>query len=301
MGNCLGKKEDQDSTGEENTPENNIPETKPTEETMDITTGNETGSNTTTGNETPSGSNETLSEPIKTKKAILIGLNYTGTTAELEGCINDAMEMFKTLKMRFDYHDVTVLTDKEITVQKNIDRILDELVSSKHHNLFFQYSGHGTQVIDYNNDEPDYLDETLYSVYDTLITDDQINDIIKKVPENTNLVIVIDACHSGTMIDLPFQLDGDKVVRINENNIKGNVISISGCRDDQVSMDVRSDKTAYGAMSNCLQKTLTKIGPETTWKELVLILRDELEKEEFAQIPQLCVSKAELINSIVDL
>ena len=234
------------------------------------------------------------------KKAVLIGLNYTGTSAALQGCINDAMRMAKTLQTKFDYKDTTVFTDRDLSRRNNILQVLDRLIDSKVKNLYFQYSGHGTQVYDHNNDEADGLDEALYSVGGTLITDDEINKRVQRIPNGTNMVLVIDACHSGTMIDLPYQLKNGKVVKINNNEVRGDVICISGCRDNQVSMDVNAENTSYGAMSNALQKVLTRVDVNTiTWKALVTELNAELRKDHYAQVPQLCVSRPDLINQIV--
>ncbi len=235
-----------------------------------------------------------------TKKAILVGLNYTGTRAALQGCVNDANRMRKTLKNKYGYTNVTVLTDDHITFSYNILQILDEIVSSGCKNMFFQYSGHGTQVHDHDRDENDGKDEALYSKYGVIITDDEIYREIERVRKGSKLVLVIDACHSGTMIDLPFQLVNDKALRINHNHVEGDVICITGCRDDQVSMDITEANTAYGAMSNALQYLLKNLKPGTTWRQLVDDLNKNLRLNKMAQVPQLCVSREGLLDEEVD-
>lgn len=74
--------------------------------------------------------------------------------------------------------------------------------------LIFHYSGHGSQQIDYSGEEPDGYNETLCPVdFETqgMIVDNQINDIIvKPLPHGVRLHAIIDACHSGTVLDLPF-------------------------------------------------------------------------------------------------
>ena len=184
---------------------------------------------------------------IKSKKAVLIGLNYAGTSVALKGCINDANTMKYTLK-DFGYTDVKVLTDNNITKEHNILEILDDLIESKTDIMYFQYSGHGVQKYDMDGDEKDNLDEALYSVNGTIITDDQINKSIEKVSSKSVLIMVIDACHSGTIVDLPYQLIGDNIIKVNDKIVEANVICISGCRDDQVSMDVKDGNICYGAM-----------------------------------------------------
>jgi len=236
------------------------------------------------------------------KKAILVGLNYVGTSAALQGCINDANRMRQTLIKYFDYTDTKVYTDGDLSVQKNILQVLDEVIDSGATNMFFQYSGHGTQQRDLNGDEADGMDEALYSVNGTIIVDDQINERVKKVGSGKQLVMIFDACHSGTMVDLPYQLKNSKVVKVNNNVVNGDIICISGCRDNQVSMDVRQDGTAYGAMSNALQTVINNLnGKKVTWKTLIGQLQSELKKKRYAQVPELTVSRAELINEIVNI
>lgn len=74
--------------------------------------------------------------------------------------------------------------------------------------LVFHYSGHGSQRLDFNMDEVDWYDEMLWPVdHQTAgkISDDDINaTIVRPLPQGTKLHAIIDACHSGTILDLPF-------------------------------------------------------------------------------------------------
>ncbi len=234
------------------------------------------------------------------KKAILVGLNYVGTRAALQGCINDANRMSETLRTKYGYDHVNVLTDDHITFSYNILQILSQVIASGSKNMFFQYSGHGTQVHDHDRDENDGKDEALYSKFGTIITDDEIYREVQNVQKGSKLVLVIDACHSGTMIDLPYQLVNGKALRINHNHVDGDVVCITGCRDDQVSMDISEGNTAYGAMSNALQHLLKTLKPGTTWKQLVEDLNKNLRLNKMAQVPQLCVSREGLLDEEVD-
>ena len=245
---------------------------------------------------------EVIHRGLEGRRAILVGLNYPGTSAALHGCINDVSRMKQTLISRFSHKNVTIYTDNDLSVQKNILQVLDELIGSKEKKLFFQYSGHGTQVKDWNGDEADGLDEALYSVKGTIITDDDINERVKKVPTGSTLVMIIDACHSGSMIDLPYQLEKGKIIKINDNKIDSNIICISGCRDNQVSMDVNDGFVAYGAMSSALNAVLNKNPTlNLTWKELIYKMNDELRSNRYAQVPLLSVSHPELILEKVDM
>ena len=88
------------------------------------------------------------------KKAVLIGINYPGTKAELRGCINDVWRMHRCLIERYGFSedDITVLidTDESYTepTGKNIRSALTRLVRSAEPGdvLFVHYSGHGTRL-----------------------------------------------------------------------------------------------------------------------------------------------------------
>ncbi|CAL9081282.1 unnamed protein product, partial [Musa textilis] len=74
--------------------------------------------------------------------------------------------------------------------------------------LVFHYSGHGSQQRSYHSDEVDGYDETLCPLdfeSQGMIVDDEINaTIVRPLPHGVKLHAIIDACHSGTVLDLPF-------------------------------------------------------------------------------------------------
>lgn len=74
--------------------------------------------------------------------------------------------------------------------------------------LVFHYSGHGGQKKDENGDEVDGFDETILPLdyeQEGIILDDEINEtIVRPLPCGAKLHAIIDACHSGTVLDLPF-------------------------------------------------------------------------------------------------
>jgi uncharacterized caspase-like protein len=69
--------------------------------------------------------------------------------------------------------------------------------------LVFHFAGHGGQETDDDDDELDGKDETICSL-DGDIRDDEINDIIvRPLVRGVRLHAIIDACRSGTVLDLP--------------------------------------------------------------------------------------------------
>ena len=84
--------------------------------------------------------------------------------------------------------------------------------------LVFHYSGHGSQQRNYTGDEVDGFDETLCPLdFETqgMIVDDEINaTLVRPLPRGAKLHAIIDACHSGTMLDLPFLCRMDRSVAL---------------------------------------------------------------------------------------
>jgi len=68
-------------------------------------------------------------------------------------------------------------------------------------------------VKDTNNDEADGKDETLipvdYQEKGQLSDDVILANLVLEVPRDATLTAVIDACHSGTVLDLPYTLVAD--------------------------------------------------------------------------------------------
>ncbi len=100
------------------------------------------------------------------KKALLIGINYRGTSFQLNGCINDMVQWYGLLQdaYGFEEKDIIFLRDDKADFKPTKQRILTELrniVNSKAENIFIGFSGHGTQVSDSNKDEVDNVDECI--------------------------------------------------------------------------------------------------------------------------------------------
>lgn len=74
--------------------------------------------------------------------------------------------------------------------------------------LVFHFSGHGTQQMNMDGNEIDGLDEAICPVdYEEQgkIVDDEINTaLVRPLPRGAKLHAIVDACHSGTALDLPF-------------------------------------------------------------------------------------------------
>ena len=162
------------------------------------------------------GYNYRYSDCSGNRKALLIGINYTGSSAQLKGCIND-VENVKLFLLSHGYSEenMVILTDDQtnpraIPTKQNMLDAMRWLVKDASPNdaLFFHFSGHGTQQEDTNGDEVDGCDESIVPLdyeQNGMIVDDQMHDImVGPLPEGCRLTALFDCCHSGSALDLPY-------------------------------------------------------------------------------------------------
>ena len=236
------------------------------------------------------------------KKALLIGINYQGTPNALNGCENDVFNIKKILTSKLGYSDknITVMTEKrgikptKKNILNQISKLINSAIKEETDEIWFHYSGHGTYIRDANGDEIDGKDECLCpldSQESGLITDDLLHKIFSRLPEKTNCICIMDCCHSGSILDLKYRyVSGLKNVVENKNNSKCNIISISGCRDNETSADALIHKNWVGAMTTALIKVLEATNYSITCNSLLLNMRKYLSLSKFSQVPQICSS-----------
>jgi hypothetical protein len=141
--------------------------------------------------------------------------------------------------------------------------------------LVLSYSGHGGQIPDHSGDEEDYLDET-WCLYDGQLLDDELDTLWTEFRAGVRIAVFSDSCHSGTVIkamltssrlpqSMPFlggtvadwqssrampidvmrttyianKANYDDIAAANATKavVQASVILVSGCQDNQLSMD----------------------------------------------------------------
>jgi hypothetical protein len=242
------------------------------------------------------------------KKALLVGCNYTSTPSiRLQGCINDVLNISEVLTNAFDYDlkNIMVLRDDNnnastMPTRANILNNLMNLVnqSANLKEIWFHYSGHGSQVRDANRDEADGLDEVIVPVdyqRSGLISDDEIFNIIKNSKCKT--ILLFDSCHSATMCDLQwyFQYENGRVVKslnVNRAIANTNVFCFSGCKDNQTSADAYSNeqKRGVGAFTDAFIHSLKTNRFNVNIMKLYTDLCAYIQSEGFTQRPAFSAS-----------
>jgi metacaspase-1 len=252
-----------------------------------------------------------------TKFALLIGINYVGQSAELNGCINDVIIMRDILINKFGYkeNNIIILSDETQIkpTSKNILNNLNMLVNKSKNGFnefWLHYSGHGAQIPDENNDELDGYDEVIVPLdYEKngVISDDILSNILNKLDNNAKMFCVMDCCHSGTILDLKYRLNNNNFW-IEENKITKlfpNICMVSGCSDDQTSADAfipTKDNSILwrGAMTWALTQCLKNNNYNVRLIDLIKGMRELLKKSGYTQIPQLSSSKRISIQMYLD-
>jgi metacaspase-1 len=148
---------------------------------------------------------EIYQEPLEgMKKAFLIGINYTGTAYELQGCQEDVQNMKEVLESKgFEVETCTDADDIKPTldvIQAKIASFLLSLAPGETGVLW--YSGHGLLLQDGENAwvpldflQSGFLDESWIISY------------LQSIPSTVRLFVGVDACHSGTTFNLKFDLE----------------------------------------------------------------------------------------------
>ncbi|KEQ97942.1 hypothetical protein AUEXF2481DRAFT_558354 [Aureobasidium subglaciale EXF-2481] len=154
------------------------------------------------------------------RKSLLIGINYTGSDNALNGCHEDVNNVAEFIKFR-GYQDVPqdqiVLRDdlgeEYSPTGHNLLAAIDWLVSEEHTTCFFHYSGHGGQVDDPNGKRPSGLLDTIVPVdfedNGQIDSDTLHKHLVTKLPPSSTLFLILDCCHSGSTLELPFVYRSD--------------------------------------------------------------------------------------------
>jgi hypothetical protein len=184
--------------------------------------------------------------------------------------------------------------------RNNILTNLQNLVnqSSRLSEIWFHYSGHGSQIRDTNRDESDGLDEILVPMdyqQKGFIIDDEIFNIVKNSKCKT--ILVFDSCHSGSVCDLQwcFQYTNGSIMKslnTNKTIINPNIYCFSGCKDTQTSADAYSveQQQGVGAFTDSLIHCLRTNHMNVDIVKLYSDICSYISSQGFTQVPVLSCS-----------
>ena len=231
--------------------------------------------------------------------SVHIGLNrvdpdqYEGWDGQLAACEADAKDMEALAKAQ-GFKSRSLLLTKAATAEAVTAAMLGAAKTLKSGDLFFlTYSGHGGQVQDTNSDEKDRMDET-WVCYDRQLVDDELYDLWAKFKAGVRILVLSDSCHSGTVLrEIPAFVSGGPRIRAMPTTVarkvqkahaalyrkiqdehpaaesavvKASVLLVSGCMDNQTSMD--------GARNGLFTGTLKTVWNNGAFKGNYRKLRD---------------------------
>ncbi len=152
------------------------------------------------------------------KRALLIGIGeYAPETGwhQIHGDKDVALMKSVLLRNGFEEDNISTLINEEATFSAIDAAILNLITISRNNDvIFIQFSGHGQQITDKDGDEDDGMDES-WVPYDAFksfqanvyegerhFTDDLLfgymSRLRKRIGSSGKLVIISDACHSGS-------------------------------------------------------------------------------------------------------
>jgi peptidoglycan hydrolase-like protein with peptidoglycan-binding domain len=238
--------------------------------------------------------------------SIHIGLNavdpdqYGGWDGALGACEFDANDM-RDIAVAQGFTPQVFLTTAATSqaVVAAIQSVASSVSSGD--TVLLTYSGHGGQVPDVTGEETDSQDET-WVLYDRQLLDDELYQLWAGFPAGVRIAVLSDSCHSGTVTramrergDIPADAKGrampeeveqqtyaahkDLYDGINKSipndikaQVKATIVLVSGCQDDQTSLD--GDRN--GAFTGALRQVWSNGSFSGNWREFQQQIRSKL-------------------------
>jgi hypothetical protein len=267
------------------------------------------------------------------KRALLVGINdYSLTGCDLNNCVNDIDRWSSLLMGRYQFKrgNIRILINDRATKEKVSER-LNWLVESANEGdtLVFLYSGHGATFTE--RDELGYLDEAkdealkLYGLgTNSLLVDDELNQIFRNLSPAVKLIIICDCCFSGGMSDaitgeiemddipkakyhpLPYDLehrnDPNSPIRafgyclskeeglhtLNRQDFShSKSLLIAACEENEFAAQGGPITEGLSVFTFFATQVLNSSGMQISAKELIRLIRQKMADEGYSQTPQL--------------
>lgn len=223
-----------------------------------------------------------------------------------------------------------------LTKEGILDAIRNDLINKvkKGDVVYFHFSGHGQQVADNDGDELDGLDEALVPVDaparnrmrnpttgewdyyngDKHLRDDDLGKILDelriKLGPKGNVMVVIDACHSGTATrgigkargtkepnvpddwEAPNSQTRGEVKEIGFGLIaveanKAGMVCFSGSGQDELNYEYQENNVGYGSLSYVISKALIESDNHTSYRALFEKIKNKMAVIAPKQTPQI--------------
>ena len=253
----------------------------------------------------------TCSLAARERRALAIGIGrYEDKAWSAVSAEGDLYYVGKILD-EYRFSDITILKNEQATkgaIVREFERLIAR--SGKGDVVYIHFSGHGQQMKDMDGDEEDGYDESWipYDAYRKCcekddgsrhLVDDEINHLLgglrRKVGEDGDILVVVDACHSGGSSRGAAGLEGyvsrgvDDVFvpsadLASHKAVEETWLEMSACEEYQMNFEVR--KPQVGKLTYCLYKLRKRLSRMTD-DELMDELTDMMDSPEMmAPLPQ---------------
>lgn len=244
----------------------------------------------------------------QTKHALVVGIGDYKYWPDISSSNDVPFIKTTLLKQDFREDNILVLTDSGAT-KAGIEAAFKTLITrvKKGDIVVIHFSSHGEQVEDDNQEETDGLDEAIVS-YDAMypvnrenfstdqvkyFRDDQFGNYIdqlrSKLGEQGDVIVFIDACHSGSgtrgsrkvrggaapLVSKNYKAPGKEITgkdnvfredkRWPEEKMAAYVV-ISAARAGELNTEADNDGTDMGSLSLAIGKVFEKLNPGTTYR-----------------------------------
>ena len=259
--------------------------------------------------------------------ALLVGIDsYPKPEHRLAGCCNDVAAFEELLRLRIAPAELRLetLLDQQASRNSVVQHFRDHLGKAENGDtaLFF-YAGHGSQERapdEFLPIEPDGLDETLV-LWDSRepgqwdLADKELAVLIREAAaKGSNVVVVLDSCHSGSGTRRPADEGALKVRRYPRDGRRrpldtllpeaqvaaakslgnsgwglgdeGRHILLAACRDDQEAAEYLGQGKKRGAFSYFLLEALREAPGDLTYRDLAAMARVRVAASVYNQTPQ---------------
>ncbi len=244
----------------------------------------------------------------QTKHALVVGIGDYKYWPDISSSNDVPFIKTTLLKQDFREDDILVLTDS-IATKAGIEAAFKTLITrvKKGDIVVIHFSSHGEQVEDDNKEETDGLDEAIVS-YDAMypvnrenfsadqvkyFRDDQfgnyIDELRSKLGEQGDVIVFIDACHSGSgtrgsrkvrggaapLVSKNYKTTGKEITGkgdvFRENKVlpeekMATYVVISAARAGELNTEADNDGTDMGSLSLAIGKVFEKLSPGTTYR-----------------------------------
>lgn len=263
-----------------------------------------------------------------TKRGLIIAIaDYPDGSGWMDISSDKDIDLIKNSLSKQNFTDINVVTDQDAT-KDGIISAIEELTdkSEKNDIVVIHFSNHGQQIFDDNNDEIDGLDESIVcygaevSYSDTYkgeqhLRDDKIGELLTslrlKLGAEGNVLVILDACHSGTGTrgvgvvrggKKPFVPEGYGTKEIESDLGYGEAVT-GGGSDSLAPLVIYSAARAnelnfeykgYGSLSYSVSKAFENLSPEMTYRALFAKIKTEMAEVAVHQNP---VAEGEGLNN----